>query len=56
MVHNGMARDVTPCLCLWCVLPADVARIHLRPLPPAYTIDRKWMGRKRLQAMGFLMM
>jgi hypothetical protein len=22
----------------------------------AYTIDRKWMGRKRLQAFGFLMM
>ena len=22
----------------------------------AYTIDRKWMGRKRLQASGFLMM
>ena len=43
--------------------PTSPARLPLLRLPllpadycAAYTIDRKWMGRKRLQAWGFMMM
>jgi hypothetical protein len=50
------AIALTSTSCPWLTLLAAYCRRPAADYAAAYTIDRRWMGRKRLQTYGFLMM